>query len=750
MLRDQVRDAEMSTSSDRPSPNMAAGAVARSGVRPHADAPRGVGADRVLLDSLSEAAVILGPGGVVRYANPRFAGLVGEPPERIIGTTLEQWCAPSDAARVREVVAGSAHDGELALQAANGTTIPVHVAVARIPEPDAVCLILTDLRHAAIGQGDSRYRAIFETTLQLIADSLPILIASVDTEQRYRFISLEYERWFGMPCAQMVGRTVREVVGKAAYEAIRPHMEAALGGQRVSFEQWVDHEYAGRRYIQGSYIPQIDEAGAVRGLFVLIADLTQRKRAEEGLQASEERYRSLVSAAASVVWTADADGQFVTPQPSWESFTGQGWEEYAGWGWSQAAYSGDQERVRADWSRAVATRAAYHEELRLWHEPSGQYRHVVARAAPVLNADGSVREWVGTVTDVDERKRAEDALRASQMRLAGIIDSAMDAVITVDAEQHVIVFNQAAERMFQCPASEAVGQTIDRFIPERFRSTHTDRVLAFGNTGATSRAMGSLGTLFAVRADGTEFPIEATISQIQSGGQRLYTVIIRDITERKHQEERLMASLREKEVLLKEIHHRVKNNLQVVSSLLNLQSTSLRDPHVLALFKDSQNRIQSMALVHEMLYQSQNLSSISFRSYLDNLIGRIRGSYGTSSPVALQLDADEAIVGIDTAIPCALLVNELVANALEHAFPDGRGGTVHVGLRAEADGSFTLRVSDDGIGLPASIDLESVESLGLRLVQALTRQLEGTLDFSRDGGTTCTIRFHEMFRKPRI
>jgi len=226
----------------------------------------------------------------------------------------------------------------------------------------------------------------------------------------------------------------------------------------------------------------------------------------------------------------------------------------------------------------------------------------------------------------------------------------------------------------------------------------------------------------------------------------LYHQLQTELAVRQQAEEELKASLKEKEILLKEIHHRVKNNLQIISSLLKLQSAYIQDQHVLEMFRDSQSRIRSMALIHEKLYQAKNLSRIRFAEYAQDLINHLHRSYSsTSQRVDLQVRDRNIWLTIDTAVPCGLIVNELVSNALKHAFSTiETGGIIEVDLVNDCDRQFTLTIRDNGIGFPKDLDFRNTESLGLELVCTLTEQLRGTIELERGGGTTFTIRFAEL------
>jgi two-component sensor histidine kinase len=218
--------------------------------------------------------------------------------------------------------------------------------------------------------------------------------------------------------------------------------------------------------------------------------------------------------------------------------------------------------------------------------------------------------------------------------------------------------------------------------------------------------------------------------------------IVIDITARKHMEEQLEVSLREKEVLLKEIHHRVKNNLQIICSLLGLQSEGIHDPDLRELFHESERRIRAMALIHETLYQADDLARFDVAHYLRTLSTQLFRSYGVSDRrIALKIHVENLSLALDTAIPCGLVFNELLSNALKHAFLNEQTGEITITFEAIPAGHATLRVQDTGVGFPEGLDFRDTDSLGLQLVCALTKQLQGTIELERNGGTTFTLTF---------
>lgn len=214
-----------------------------------------------------------------------------------------------------------------------------------------------------------------------------------------------------------------------------------------------------------------------------------------------------------------------------------------------------------------------------------------------------------------------------------------------------------------------------------------------------------------------------------------------DISERKQAEEEIRASLNEKEILLKEIHHRVKNNMTVISGMLKLQSQSFKDPDVIRAFSESQQRIRSMALVHEKLYNARDLSQINFSYYIRDLVNQI---YQTNEiqreKISLKIQANTISMGIDTAVPCGLIINELVTNAFKYAFPNEQKGEISISL-LQSNNYYSLEVSDNGVGLPPDIDFQNISSFGLYLVNLLTQQLKGDIKIDRSKGTSIKITF---------
>lgn len=325
--------------------------------------------------------------------------------------------------------------------------------------------------------------------------------------------------------------------------------------------------------------------------------------------------------------------------------------------------------------------------------------------------------------------------------LARILDLADDAIISVDAQQLIFLFNQGAEKMFGYTAEEVHGKPLEILLPPRLAAMHHAHVQTFEQSGQTARRMGERQKILGRRKNGDEFPAEASISKVAVAGATMFTVIMRDVTQRTLDDERLKASLREKEILLEEVHHRVKNNLQVVSSMLGLQARSLPDADTRTALRESQHRIQSMALLHECLYQSDDLAHIDFADYLEKLTDQLFSSYGPTDRVRLCTTFAPLQLSMDAAVPCGLIVNELLSNTLKYGFPGDRRGEVRVTL-AEVEGkTVRLTVADNGIGLPQDFDWTASRTLGLRLVRTLAQQLHAVVELNRENGAAFSITF---------
>ncbi len=350
--------------------------------------------------------------------------------------------------------------------------------------------------------------------------------------------------------------------------------------------------------------------------------------------------------------------------------------------------------------------------------------------------------------EIFERKLAERALLASEQRYRALYEDTPSMYFTLDGEGRILSVNQFGAEQLGYEVEELRGRALAEtsWADDRAMVAH-ELAECLSHPGLMrqwqTRRVAKSGALFWVEEFARALP------EVQGRPQLL--LVCQDISMRKRIEEGLRSSLREKEMLLKEIHHRVKNNMQIVSSLLNLQAGYIQDHNVLALFKESDNRIRTMALIHERLYQSSNLADIAFKEYLPTLTDYLRASYSNvGNNVTLKLQVEDIYLGIDAAIPCGLIINELISNAFKHAFPGKATGQVSIAFvrrngtpETQTAPQLVLIIRDDGVGFPHGVDFRQTKSLGLKLVVSLVRQLKGAIQKTEREGTEFIITFQE-------
>lgn len=324
-----------------------------------------------------------------------------------------------------------------------------------------------------------------------------------------------------------------------------------------------------------------------------------------------------------------------------------------------------------------------------------------------------------------------------------VVEWSPSAMVMIDTHGIMVLVNAQTERMFNYGRETLIGQSVEILIPERFRHNHRMFRSEYFS-GPTPRPMGIGRDLAGCRSDGSEFPIEIGLNPLDTEAGTMVLASIIDITDRLRTQQRLEDALHEKTILLNEVHHRVKNNLQVITSLLNLQADHVSDPNLRAILAESCGRVKAMALTHQLLYERKDFSRVDLGDYLQRLVQSIRASYrATGDRIALQLTLPENSVYLDLerAIPCGLLINELVTNAFKHAFPGERRGQIIIQLVEDSSGRIGLSVADDGIGLPSDAELAQSSSLGLQLVPLFVDQVHGQSSVERVGGTRFNMSF---------
>jgi len=369
--------------------------------------------------------------------------------------------------------------------------------------------------------------------------------------------------------------------------------------------------------------------------------------------------------------------------------------------------------------------------------PDGQSRYFETIKAPVFDRAGNITGIVGISRDITEKTLAELALVEQKELFQTVLDSAEDLIYALDKDYQILLFNKAVERAFGLSLEQLKGRKFNEVYPGEGWSgaeNRFDRVIK-GDVVKEDVEINYRGRNLVLSV--TEVPLHNEKGEI-------YAIcgIARDITRRVELEKNLESSLREKEVLLREIHHRVKNNMQVISSLLNLQAHYVNHPEFTSIIKECQNRIRSMALVHEHLYQSKNLASINFADYLNKLIIHLYNAHRVrQEKIALEFETEDLYLEIGLAIPLGLLASELISNSFKHAFPGERRGKVRVSLKPLSSSFYQLEVSDNGVGLPNELNLKESKTFGMQLVSLLSEQIEAKIDVERSGGTKFLVTF---------
>jgi PAS domain S-box-containing protein len=369
--------------------------------------------------------------------------------------------------------------------------------------------------------------------------------------------------------------------------------------------------------------------------------------------------------------------------------------------------------------------------------PDGSIRTLWAEAGEMtIDSNGQALMLTGYVQDITERKIAEKALSDNEAKYRSIVETAAEGIILTTPDGVITYANQQMADLVGCSIVDLIGKVGVSFMKDAKPTTSLRSTLNKG---------GTLSQEFEItHQDGQKRRVWSIATPIINESQEhaAYLHMFTDITEQKMAEEKIKASLEEKEVLLKEIQHRVKNNMQVMVSLLQMQAARVKDPADAQLFKDSQERVRSMALVYEKLHQSEDLARVNLKKYVTDLVDNLVRSYSVGSGTHRTIiEVSEIKLGLDTAIPCGLIINEVISNSLKYAFPDGRTGTISVVIN-ETDGRLEMAIADDGIGLPEEISRGWMSSLGMQLIHSLTEyQLGGKVEIERSGGTKYRIVF---------
>jgi len=487
--------------------------------------------------------------------------------------------------------------------------------------------------------------------------------------------------------------------------------------------------------------------------FGAIRDITERKQAEsqreaalEALRESEYRYKSLIENIPGIILTIDLEGKITFVSKRINEILGYEDSEMINMAIFNFIPEEDHQRAVEKLQKGMKGEKIKHFQMPVTAK-SGEKLFFDFSFTRIYK-DGAVVGAQGTAVDITERKHAEsqweaalEALRLSEKNFRHSLEDLPLGVRIVTIEGETIYANQAILDIYGYASMEELKTTPveNRYTPESFAEYKIRREKRKRGDDAPSEY-----DIDILRKDGEVRHLHVFRKDVLWNGERQFQVLYSDITDRKQAEERIHASLQEKELLLSEVHHRVKNNMQVISGLLALQARSAGNPELTGKLNESQSRIRSMVMIHEKLYNSKDFTRIDLAGYVRSLSEELFQSYKISPGkiyLIIQTDGD-VYVDINKAIPCGLILNELISNALKHAFPEDRHGELQIIIRETKNTEIEIVVRDNGLGLPDDVDIFQPLSVGLHLMNGLVKnQLDGQMEVRRDSGTEIRIKF---------
>lgn len=567
-----------------------------------------------------------------------------------------------------------------------------------------------------------------DAQFQLLTHTAMDAIVSVGPDQRIVIWNDAAAKMFGYSASQMIGQPIDVIMPTQRRPAHGIGFQRFLRRRKPGLIGKIIEVKAGKEDRTAFPIERSRAACAPPGATHctgVIRDITERKQADEAMHASRQIIDGIMNAIPARIFWKDKNLVYLGCNAAFARDAGFadpkdiiGKDDYQmGWRAQAELYRGDDRQVIDTHCPKLLV-----EEPQT--TPQGNTITLLTSKIPLRDSHGKISGVLGMYMDISERKQAQD-----QIEILSRFPAENPNPVMRFSPEGVLLYSNGASESLLALWNVSVGQV----MPD-------DWCARIGDVSKSGQGMKT-----EVRSGQQVF--ECILAPVVGAGYvNLYG---RDITERKQAEEALHASLEVKGILLKEIHHRVRNNLAVISSLLSLQEKVTDNPNARNALRESRARVRSMALVHEKLYQSKDPVHVDFGDYLRRLVSFLFRTYQSDGcDITAEVKADGIRLGIEAAIPCGLIVNELVSNAIRHAFRDCARGTIRITMEKHDD-QFTLTVADDGVGFPRSIDVHNATSLGLELVENLTKQLDGALDIVSDGGTTFRLTFSEVVLKER-
>jgi PAS domain S-box-containing protein len=483
--------------------------------------------------------------------------------------------------------------------------------------------------------------------------------------------------------------------------------------------------------------PIFDEQGEIVAVVEHGIEVTEKVKALEALKKSEERFKALTESTSDWIWEVDENGIYTYVSPKIKELLGYEPKEVIGKTPFDFMPQEEARRVVEEFGEIVKARRPIIRLENINLHKDGYPVVLETSGVPIFDAKGSFRGYRGIDRNITERKIIEKKLQLASNYNRSLIEASLDPLVTIDVNGKITDVNTATEAVTGYSREELIGTDFSDYFtePEKAQAGY-QKVFKDGMVYDYALELN--------HRHGHITPVlyNASVYRNETGEIAGVFAAARDITELKKMEDLIRASLEEKEILLREIHHRVKNNMTVIYSLLDLQSKFTSKLHEREILNDAKARIKAMALIHEKLYRSKDMTKIDFSDYLRDILNNMLMSYlKDPGRITLNIDVRDVDLGMDDAIPCGLIINELVSNALKHALPEYRTCEITVGMRSYDKDMIELIVADNGIGLPADLDTRKKASMGLSLVDALVNQLHGKIELHKDEGTKFRITF---------
>lgn len=573
-------------------------------------------------------------------------------------------------------------------------------------------------------------------------------LAILDTDLRYRAINPTLARFNGLSVDEHLGRSVGEVFPHLA-SVVEPLLLTVIRDGKEISDIEVQAETPstpGRRADWlATYRPIMSATGQVLGVLVIAVNHTVELELKRTKEEAATLVRSVIDSLMSFVGIMEPDGTLIDANKAPLDAAGIKLEDVLGKKfWDCFWWSYDlqvQQQLRDAVALAVKGEIVRYDVVIRTADDSRMI--IDFMLAPLKNAQGEIVYLIPSAIDITARVAGENMLKYSEERFRRVVESTQDGLILVDEEGRIQLVNRRSTEMFGYDSEQLLQLTVEDLVPDSIKAAHSD--LRRGYLQAPqARAMAAMRELYARRRDGSLFPVEIGLTPLNfPEGHRILATIV-DISVQKSIQQNLIRSLNEKTALLNEVHHRVKNNLQVVSSLLSLQARSAPED-VRSYFDESQGRIKAMALIHQLLYEQKNFDRIEAVSYMRRLGDLLKRSYFSAMrnvQLVIESDHKESYLALDIALPFGLLINELVTNAIKHAFPDHDGGEIRLTL-SEDGAKKVLIIADNGIGLPRGVRPGTSNSLGFQLIPGLVEQMHATLDVLDAEGAVFQLIIHD-------